>query len=42
MVIYGSYVDENVSLVPGFLGYDSKGAVIECFTLGIRGNHMKT
>jgi len=33
MVIYGSCVDENVTLVPGFLGYDSTGAVIEYVTL---------
>jgi len=42
MVNYGSCVDENVSLAPGFRGYDSTGAVIEYVTLGIHGNHMKT
>jgi len=42
MVIYGSCIDENVSLVPDLRGYDSTGAVSENVTLGIHGNHMKT
>jgi hypothetical protein len=42
MVIYGSCVDKNLSLVPGFRGYDSTGAVIEYVTLGIHGNHTET
>jgi len=42
MAIYGSCVDETVSLVPGLRGYDSTWAVSEYVTLGIHGNHMKT
>jgi hypothetical protein len=42
MVIYGSCFDENVSLVPGFCGYDSTGVLIEYVTLGIHRNLMKT